>query len=66
MLSKRKLTGRKRIPSFSDGGKKRKQDDAHDRGELEAYWEQGWEGRIEFAFHYEGLKRLFSLKMDKT
>jgi hypothetical protein len=23
-------------------------------GELEAYWEQGWEGRIEFAFQFEG------------
>lgn len=31
-------------------------------GELEAYWEQGWEGRIEFAFHYEGLKTPFFLE----
>jgi len=23
-------------------------------GELEAYWEQGWEGRIEWAFQFEG------------
>jgi len=25
-------------------------------GELEAYWEQGWEGRIEYAFNFEGSK----------
>jgi len=23
-------------------------------GELEAYWEQGWEGHIAYSFHYEG------------
>ncbi|MCB0932124.1 MAG: hypothetical protein KDB71_09530 [Mycobacterium sp.] len=23
-------------------------------GELEAYWEQGWEGRVEFAFQFDG------------
>lgn len=30
-------------------------------GELEAYWEQGWEGRVEFAFHFEGNHRPFFL-----
>lgn len=31
-------------------------------GELEAYWEQGWEGRIEFAFQFEGNKEPFFLE----
>jgi len=31
-------------------------------GELEAYWEQGWEGRIEFAFQFESNREPFFLK----
>ena len=31
-------------------------------GQLEAYWEQGWEGRIEFAFQFDGNKHPFFLK----
>lgn len=31
-------------------------------GELEAYWEQGMEGRIDFAFHFEGNRRPFFLE----
>ena len=30
-------------------------------GELEAYWEQGWEGRVEYALHVEGTKGPFFL-----
>ena len=30
-------------------------------GELEAYWEQGWEGRIEYALHVEDAKGPFFL-----
>ncbi len=29
---------------------------------MEAYFEQGWEGRIEFAFHFEGQREPFFLK----
>jgi len=32
------------------------------RGELEAYYEQGWEGRIEFAFQFEGNQKPFFLE----
>lgn len=32
------------------------------QGELLAYWEQGWEGRIEFAFHFEGNLKPFFLE----
>jgi hypothetical protein len=32
------------------------------QGELEAYWEQGMEGRIEFAFQFEGNKAPFFLE----
>ncbi|HKJ38327.1 MAG TPA: hypothetical protein VJ972_06100 [Anaerolineales bacterium] len=31
-------------------------------GELEAYWEQGMEGRIDFAFTFEGNKQPFFLQ----
>lgn len=31
-------------------------------GELEAYWEQGWEGRIAFAFHTTGQTKPFFLQ----
>jgi len=31
-------------------------------GELEAYWEQGWEGRIDFAFQFEGNQAPFILQ----
>ena len=31
-------------------------------GELEAYYESGWEGQIAFAFQFEGNKILFFLK----
>ena len=31
-------------------------------GELEAYWEQGWEGRFDFAFQFEGNMQPFLLK----
>lgn len=31
-------------------------------GELEAYWEQGWEGRIDFAFQFEGNEAPFILQ----
>jgi hypothetical protein len=31
-------------------------------GELEAYWEQGMEGRIEFAFQFEGNQHPFFLE----
>ncbi len=31
-------------------------------GHLEAYWEQGWEGRIAFAFQFEGNTQPFFLK----
>ncbi len=31
-------------------------------GELEAYWEQGWEGRIDFAFQYPGNSTPFFLQ----
>jgi len=31
-------------------------------GELEAYWEQGWEGRIEYALQFEGNQVPFFLK----
>ncbi len=30
-------------------------------GELEAYWEQGWEGRVEYALFIEGLGAPFVL-----
>lgn len=32
------------------------------QGELVAYWEQGWEGRIEFAFQAESSNTLTFLK----
>ncbi|MDD2922544.1 MAG: hypothetical protein PHQ36_09680 [Anaerolineales bacterium] len=31
-------------------------------GALEAYWEQGWEGRIDFAFQFEGNAQPFLLQ----
>ena len=31
-------------------------------GELEAYWEQGWEGRFDFAFQFEGNTHPFLLE----
>lgn len=31
-------------------------------GELEAYYEQGWEGRVEFAFQFEGNQKPFFLE----
>ena len=31
-------------------------------GELEAYWEQGWEGRIDFAFQFSGNQEPFILQ----
>jgi hypothetical protein len=31
-------------------------------GTLEAYWEQGWEGRIEYAFRFEGQTNPFLLQ----
>lgn len=31
-------------------------------GELEAYWEQGWEGRIEYALQFEGNQKPFFLE----
>lgn len=31
-------------------------------GELETYWEQGWEGRIDYAFQFEGNQEPFFLK----
>jgi len=31
------------------------------QGELEAYWEQGWEGRVEYALHVDGAKGPFFL-----
>jgi hypothetical protein len=31
-------------------------------GTLEAYWEQGWEGRIDFAFQFEGNTQPFFLE----
>jgi len=32
------------------------------RGELVAYWEQGWEGRITFAFQADDSTKLYFLK----
>jgi hypothetical protein len=31
-------------------------------GKLEAYWEQGWEGRIEYAFDFDGNTQPFFLQ----
>ena len=36
------------------------------RGELEAYYEQGWEGRIEFAFQFERNQNLLLRKNERT
>jgi len=31
-------------------------------GELKAYWEQGWDGRIDFAFQYKENQKPFILQ----